>query len=52
VLYYPETLFFRFWYSFLLEAEETKGSTAAGKIRKIEEIYSPHQVSNPLSSGM
>jgi hypothetical protein len=25
-----------FWYSFLLEAEQTPGPSAAGKIRKIE----------------
>jgi hypothetical protein len=38
-LYSPETLFFRFWYSFLLEAERTPGPSAAGRIRKREKIH-------------
>jgi hypothetical protein len=32
-LYTPETLFFCFWYSFLLEAEQALGPSAAGRIR-------------------
>jgi hypothetical protein len=32
-LYSPETLFFSFWYSFLLETEWTPGHSAAGRIR-------------------
>jgi hypothetical protein len=32
----PETLFFWFWYSFVLEAEYTPGPSVAGGIRKIE----------------
>jgi hypothetical protein len=32
-LYSPETLFFYFWYSFLLEAEYTPGLSAVGRIR-------------------
>jgi hypothetical protein len=32
-LYFPEALFFYFWYSFLLEAEWITGPSAAGRIR-------------------
>jgi hypothetical protein len=32
-LYPPETLFFYFWYSFLLEAEQTPGHSKDGRIR-------------------
>jgi hypothetical protein len=37
-LYSPETLFFCFWYSFLLEAEQTPGPIAAGRNRYIDKI--------------
>jgi hypothetical protein len=33
VLYSPETLFFCFWYLFLLEAEYTPDPTAAGRVK-------------------
>jgi hypothetical protein len=45
-------LFFYFWYSFLLEAGCTPGPSAAGRIRKIEDIHSSHQVSNSRPSGL
>jgi hypothetical protein len=48
----PEILFVCFWYSFLLQAEKTPEPSEAGRIRYIEEIYSPHQVLNPRSSGL
>jgi hypothetical protein len=35
-LYSPETLFFCFWYSFLLEAEQTPRLSLAGRIKQIE----------------
>jgi hypothetical protein len=38
-LYFPETLFSCFWYSFLLEAEWTPESSAAGGIRYIEKKF-------------
>jgi hypothetical protein len=36
MLYSPKTLFFCFWYSFLLQAEYTSGPSVAEKIRYIE----------------
>jgi hypothetical protein len=47
LLYYPETLLLCFWYSFLLEAEQTPGPSAVGRIRKIDKIHSRNRVSNP-----
>jgi hypothetical protein len=40
------------WYPFLLEAESTPGTSAAGRTREIENINSPHGVSNPRLSGL
>jgi hypothetical protein len=51
-LYPPETLFFCFWYSFLLEAEWTPGPSAAGSIRSIKKIHSHHRDSNPRPFGL
>jgi hypothetical protein len=35
-LYFPETLFFCFWYSFLLQAEYIPGPSAVGRIMQIK----------------
>jgi hypothetical protein len=42
-----ETLFFCFWYSFLLEAEYITRPSAAGRISQIERIHSPYRDSKP-----
>jgi hypothetical protein len=42
---YAET-YFCLWYSFLLEAKETPGPNAIGKIRQIENVHSPIESGN------
>jgi hypothetical protein len=49
---FPETLFFSFRYSFLLEAKKTTGPSAAVRIRQTENIRLPHRVSNPRASDI
>jgi hypothetical protein len=43
---FPETLFLCFWYSFLLEAEQTPGPCAAGRIRQIKKCI--HLISSGI----
>jgi hypothetical protein len=45
-LYSPETLFLCLWYSFLLEAEKSPKSSAAGRIRQIIKNHSSYRVAN------
>jgi hypothetical protein len=48
----PDSLYFCFWYSFLLEAEWTLGPIVVGRIRYIEIIHSSRRISNPRPSGL
>jgi hypothetical protein len=42
----------RLWYQLLLEAEQTPGNRAAGRIRYIDKNHSSYQIWNPLPSGL
>jgi hypothetical protein len=53
-IYSPETLFFRFWYSFMSEADQTQGPSAGGGLGKLKTKFI-HLIGSPtrdLPSGL